>query len=112
MIRPAPTSDSPQTLPRPGDPPARRLRLYTVQGDNDAPSTATCPVLGLHPSPSILADFRLISGLEKTVLRGVRADRQGRLHQAHDGLCLGSGFQIGRIQLHRIVRDQKRGDCP
>ena len=49
---------------------------------------------------------------EKGVLRGVRADRQGRLHQTHDGLCLGSGFQIGRIQLHRIVRDQKRGDCP
>ena len=67
MIRPAPASDSPQTLPRLGDPPARRLRLYTVQGDNDAPSTATCPVLGLHPSLSILADFRLISGLEKTL---------------------------------------------
>ena len=46
------------------------------------------------------------------VLRGVRAGRQRRLYQTHDGLGLGSGLQIGRIQLHRIVRNQKRGDGP
>ncbi len=91
MIRPAPASDSPQTLPRLGDPPARRLRLYTVQGDNDAPSTATCPVLGLHPSLSILADFRLISGLEKTPGESARAVRNpsesGRPGRHLSGRC-------------------------
>ncbi len=88
MIRPAPASDSPQTLPRLGDPPARRLRLYTVQGDNDAPSTATCPVLGLHPSLSILADFRLISGLEKTSVgarRGAAMGAQPEVYGASAG---------------------------
>ncbi len=48
----------------PGHPPARRLPLSHVQGDNQTPSTATCS--GLRPHFSHLPRFRLISVLEKT----------------------------------------------